>query len=78
MWHGKFRYHRSYCITTPFFEDTTNYFEGVYNGDIEWGDYDNDNYLDVIITGNSSTILYRNNGDNKFCFTRFIFFHTSR
>lgn len=36
-----------------------------------WGDYDNDGYLDVVVTGNAPgsngiTVLYHNNGDGTF------------
>jgi len=34
--------------------------------DIEWGDYDNDGYLDLVVSGSGTTTLYRNNGDGTF------------
>ena len=39
---------------------------GDYNGSSEWGDYNNDGLLDVVITGSSGTYLYKNNGNNTF------------
>jgi hypothetical protein len=46
-------------------------FFGVYNGVAVFGDYDNDGFLDVLVTGDSLsytpvTELYKNNGDNTF------------
>ena len=38
------------------------------NGDVKWGDYDNDGWTDVVITGNTTsgreTRVYRNNGSS--------------
>ncbi|MEH6538332.1 MAG: T9SS type A sorting domain-containing protein [Psychroserpens sp.] len=43
------------------------------NGDAKWGDFDNDGYLDILITGKNEsssasalTSLYKNNGDETF------------
>jgi predicted nucleotidyltransferase len=54
-----------------FTEQTDTPFIGVSNGSIAWGDYDNDNDLDILLTGNSGssgiiTKIYKNNGDNTF------------
>jgi len=38
---------------------------GVYNN-VEWGDYDKDGYIDILIPGLPNTRIYRNNGDNTF------------
>lgn len=56
-----------------FSEQTDIYFTGVYLSSVAWGDYDNDGYLDILLTGNTSIYsnstvskIYRNNGNNSF------------
>jgi len=43
---------------------------GIIGGSVEWGDYDNDGDLDILLTGHSNSgrvsKIYRNNGDNTF------------
>jgi len=39
---------------------------GGSDGDVAWGDYDNDAYPDLVISGNWDTRLYHNNGDGTF------------
>jgi len=56
---------------SSFIEQPTNAFIGLVEGSVSFGDYDNDGYLDILITGiNSSNLpttkLYRNNQDNSF------------
>ncbi|VAW28896.1 hypothetical protein MNBD_BACTEROID06-1335, partial [hydrothermal vent metagenome] len=50
---------------------TINNAQGVYNGEAVWFDFDNDNDLDFIITGQSNTNnlhtrIYENNGNDSF------------
>jgi PKD repeat protein len=53
-----------------FSEQTSIGLAGVWMGSTEWGDYDNDGDLDILLTGwsNSGVIskIYRNNGNNSF------------
>ncbi len=35
-------------------------------GSVDWGDYDNDSYLDILISGSGTTRIYHNNGDETF------------
>jgi hypothetical protein len=43
---------------------------GVHNGSVDWGDYNNDGFLDILLTGSTGitmvTKVYKNNGDNTF------------
>lgn len=43
---------------------------GIYaagaDGDVAWGDYDNDGFQDVVLSGNWQTKLYHNEGDGTF------------
>jgi PKD repeat protein len=67
----------SNCITKIFTNngDSTFTESGIeliqINGNAEWGDYDNDNDLDLLVNGsddnkNSKTRIYRNDGNGKF------------
>ena len=56
------------------FTDISAGLYGVYSGNAEWGDFDNDGYLDIIITGLHSgspsyecvSKIYRNDGNGTF------------
>lgn len=60
-----------YVPHITFTEQTSISIVGASSGTVEWGDYDNDGYLDLLRTGvdnsnNRRTIVYHNNGDNTF------------
>ncbi len=53
------------------FTDLNAGLPGVEAGSVAWGDYNNDGYLDILLTGYSSTFgdisrIYRNNGNGTF------------
>ncbi len=52
-----------------FVEQTQINLRGLDTGSVAWGDYDNDGFLDILLTGGGSGIyteIYRNNGNNTF------------
>lgn len=54
-----------------FTEQTNISIPGVDASSVQWGDYNNDGFLDILITGsdqsgNAFTKIYRNNGDSTF------------
>ena len=53
-----------------FTEQTGIALTGVQNGSVAWGDFDNDGYLDILLTGYGPagpvSKVYRNNGNNTF------------
>ncbi|MEM7655719.1 MAG: FG-GAP-like repeat-containing protein [Bacteroidota bacterium] len=65
----------SFEYLPPTFQDVTNqafsgFPDGISEGSMEWGDFDEDGFLDLIAVGNSSAgavaLLYKNNGDGTF------------
>lgn len=51
-------------FTTSPFLDTMSLGGGMES--VSWADYNNDGFLDVLLTGNGSTALYRNTGNGAF------------
>ena len=55
---------------TTTFTDINAAMTGVFTSSSRWGDYDNDGYLDLIITGTTAstclTKIYHNNGNGTF------------
>ncbi|RLD81431.1 MAG: hypothetical protein DRJ10_06225, partial [Bacteroidetes bacterium] len=59
-----------FSIFNSIFAQDMFQFTPVKNGDVAWGDYDNDGNLDLLLAGESAegkvTKIYRNNGDETF------------
>ncbi len=49
-----------------FSEQTEIDLKGVSKSSVSWGDYDNDNDLDILLTGSYNSLIYKNKGDNTF------------
>ena len=64
-------YQRNYSKSF-LFQDLDIPLYGVEDGDADWGDYDRDGHIDIIITGRNElknetrTVIYHNNGDDTF------------
>ena len=68
---GAFSTGNSFTIIQPFTEMTGISLTGIYSGSANWGDYDNDNDLDILLTGIDQnnvrySKIYRNDGSNTF------------
>ncbi|MEM8898216.1 MAG: FG-GAP-like repeat-containing protein, partial [Bacteroidota bacterium] len=72
---SEFSAESSFVVEPPFFEEVTSSAfggtpEGVQNGALSWGDYQNDGDLDLVVTGsingNPSTQLFVNDGNGVF------------
>ena len=48
------------------FTDINAGLQGVSHGSVAWGDYDNDGYLDILLTGGLISKIYRNNANGTF------------
>jgi hypothetical protein len=67
-------YSQDMSFTTPpmFTEMTGIQLTGIYEGSSAWGDYNNDGFLDILITGITNngnapiSKIYKNNGNNTF------------
>ncbi|OFY62465.1 MAG: hypothetical protein A2Y71_00010 [Bacteroidetes bacterium RBG_13_42_15] len=57
-------------VIPPLTDQTEMSFTGVSNSSVAWGDYDNDGYMDILLSGSSSSgyisKIYRNNGNSTF------------
>jgi hypothetical protein len=51
---------------TNFTELATVTLPTVYDGSVAWGDFDNDGYIDLLVSGSGATTVYRNNGGTTF------------
>lgn len=48
------------------FEEKHFHFPGVFNSELQCADYNNDNFLDILITGDDTTAIYTNTGQDSF------------
>ncbi len=49
-----------------FTEQTTISLSGVSGSSVAWGDYNNDGFLDILLTGSGISKIYKNNGNGTF------------
>jgi hypothetical protein len=57
---------RSGIFQVNFFEENQSSFPAIYDGCVRWGDFNNDDLLDVILTGSDTTVIYINNSQGGF------------
>jgi len=55
-----------YWFTSRLYSETDISLPEGYHSIIDWGDYDNDNDLDLLFSGNNKSRIYRNDGEGKF------------
>ena len=69
---GNKRYSKIYKNygNNTFKEQTEIVIDGIENGSVDWGDYDNDGLIDILLTGESDSgrisKIYKNDGHNHF------------
>jgi PKD repeat protein len=52
--------------TSLFTEQTSISLVSISEGSVDFGDFNNDNYLDILLTGSEVSKVYKNNGNNTF------------
>lgn len=55
-----------FILNAQIFTEVETGLAGTSDGSVSWGDFDNDNLLDVIVTGSGISKIYHNNNDGTF------------
>lgn len=53
-------------VSQALFSETSIFLPAIYNSSVAWGDYDNDDELDILLTGNGISNIYENLGNDIF------------